>query len=162
MIELEPWNPFAVGQNRGLGEFEQLSAVEERFQDVLLYVVIPVDDCSEFFSNFRQILDRLADTIIGYVIGSGFGSEIRLVSHILLDESILVMTADNRIGQIQIFNHGLQFSGMISADLTTEDDGQFVGLTDRPVRIHQSLAESIHGSPARKDQVVAKFDLREE
>src|SRR6266571_4978848 len=42
VIELEPWNAFAVGQNRGLGELEQLSAVHERFQDVLLDVVIPV------------------------------------------------------------------------------------------------------------------------
>ena len=44
VIELEPWNAFAVGQNHGLGELEPLSAVHERFQDVLLDVVIPVDD----------------------------------------------------------------------------------------------------------------------
>ena len=29
MIELEAWNAFAIGQNRGLGELEQLSAVHE-------------------------------------------------------------------------------------------------------------------------------------
>src|SRR5262249_22994378 len=45
MIELEPRDTFTIGQNRGLGEFKELSAVDERFQDVLLDVVIPVDDC---------------------------------------------------------------------------------------------------------------------
>jgi hypothetical protein len=42
-----------------LGKLEQLSAVDERFQDVLLDVVIPVDDCGEFFAELRQILDCL-------------------------------------------------------------------------------------------------------
>ena len=51
---------------------------------------------------------------------------------------------------------------MISADLATEDDGELIGLADRAVGIHQSLAESIHGSPARKYQVIARLDLREE
>src|SRR5205809_7695197 len=67
------------------------------------------------------------------------------------------MTADHGIGQTQIFNHRLQFSRMIPADLTTEDDGELVGLADRAIGIHQSLAEPIHGSTPRKDQVVAKL-----
>ena len=45
------------------------------------------------------------------------------------------MTADHGIGQTQIFNHGLQFSRMILADLTTEDDGELVGLADRAIGI---------------------------
>ena len=124
--------------------------------------MIPVDDYGKFVAEFGQILDRLADAIVGNVVGGGFGSQIRLVSDILLDKSILVVTADNRIGQIQVFNDGLEFSRMISADLTTENDGELVGLADRAVGIHQSLTKSVHGSPAREDQIVAKLDLREE
>jgi hypothetical protein len=35
MIELEAGNAFAIRQTRGFGELAQLSAVDERFQDVL-------------------------------------------------------------------------------------------------------------------------------
>src|SRR5207249_356802 len=61
------------------------------------------------------------------------------------------MTADHRIGQIQVLNHGLQFSCMISTDLTTEDDGELVGLTDGAVGIHQSLAE--RSTAARREKI---------
>ena len=86
----------------------------------------------------------------------------RLISGVLLDEAILVMTADHRIGQIQVFNDGLKFSRMIFADFSTKDDGEFVGLPDVAIRVHQSLAEPVHSSAARKDPVVAKLDLGEE
>ena len=45
MIELEAGNAFAIRQARGFGELAQLSAVDERFRDVLLEGEIAVDDC---------------------------------------------------------------------------------------------------------------------
>src|SRR5436309_2102763 len=132
----------------GLTGYDLLSA--SSFAPVRIYV-----------AKYRQVLNRFADAVVGDVICGWFGPEIRLIPHVLLDESILVMTADHRIGQIQIFNFGLQFARMISADFMAEDDGEFVGLADRAVRIQQSLTEPIHGRPAGKDQVIAQFNLRE-
>src|SRR5437899_689127 len=43
VIELESWNAFAIGQNRRLSQLQQLSTIDEGFQDVLLDVVISVD-----------------------------------------------------------------------------------------------------------------------
>src|SRR5215471_14323213 len=162
VIELESRNALAIGQNGGLSELQQLPAIDKGFQDVLLDVVIPIDDGREFVAKNRQVLNRFADAVVGHIVGRGFSPEIRLIPHVLLDESILVMTADHRIGQIQIFDLGLQFAGMITTDLMAKDDGEFVGLADRPVRIQQSLTEPIDGRAAGKDQVVAQFNLREE
>ena len=49
MIELEPWNTFAVGQNRGLGELEQLSAidaVDDAWMDRAFIYFAPVCVCN--------------------------------------------------------------------------------------------------------------------
>src|SRR5437016_14386407 len=159
VIQLQSWNAFAIGQNRGLSKLQQLSTIDEGFQDVLLDVVIPVDNGREFVAKYRQVLNRFADAVVGDVIGGWFGPEIRLIPHVLLDESMLVMTADHRIGEIQISNFALQFARLISADFMAEDDGEFVGLADRAVRIQQSLTEPIQGRPAGKDQVIAQFNL---
>src|SRR5205085_11249171 len=91
-----------------------------------------------------------------------FGSEIRFVSNVLLDEAVFVMTADDGIGKIQIFNDGLQFAGMVFSDFAAKDDRELVGLTDGTVSVHQTLAQSIYCGPAGKDQVVAQLHLRKE
>jgi hypothetical protein len=51
VIQLESWNAFAIGENRRLSELQQLSTVDEGFQDVLLDVVISVDDGREFVAK---------------------------------------------------------------------------------------------------------------
>jgi len=48
------------------------------------------------------------------------------------------------------------------SDLATEDDGDLVGLSDGAIGIQQSLAQSIEGSAAMEDEVVAILELGEE
>jgi hypothetical protein len=59
VIQLESWNAFAIGQNGRLSELQQLPAIDEGFQDVLLDVVIPVDNGREFVAKCRQVLNPL-------------------------------------------------------------------------------------------------------
>ena len=68
-----------------------MSAVDERFQDVLLHIEIAVDDGGLFLAKFGQIVDRLVEAIVVDVVGGRFGAEIGAVANILLSEAILVM-----------------------------------------------------------------------
>ena len=52
MIQLEAGNALAVGENRWFGKFAQLTAVDERFQDVLLGIVVVVDDLRHALAEF--------------------------------------------------------------------------------------------------------------
>ena len=85
-----------------------------------------------------------------------------MVADVLLDEAVAVMTADNRVGQVHVFDLGLQLAAGLLGDLTTEDDGDLVRLADGAVGVEQTLAQLVERSPPMKDQVVAEFDLREE
>ena len=73
-----------------------------------------------------------------------------------------VMTADDRVGQIHVFDHGLQLSAVLFGDLAAEDHGDLVGLTDGSVGVQQPFAHFVQRGAAMEDEVVAKFDLREE
>jgi hypothetical protein len=52
MIQLEAGNALAVGENRWFGEFAQLPAIDECFQDVLLGIVVVVDDLRHSLAEF--------------------------------------------------------------------------------------------------------------
>ena len=85
-----------------------------------------------------------------------------MVTDILLDEAVAVVTADDRVGQVHVFDRGLQLAAMLLGDLATEDDGDLVRLADGAVGVEQALAELVERGVSIKDQVVAEFDLREE
>ena len=116
----------------------------------------------EFVAQFGQVLQSLADAIVGDIVGGGFSAQVAVVADILLDESVLVVAADDRVGEIEIFDHGLQFAGMVLLDLTAKDDADFIGLSNGAVGIDQPLTELIDGGAAREDQIVAIFDLGKE
>jgi hypothetical protein len=65
-------------------------------------------------------------------------------------------------GQVHVFDLGLQPAAVLLANLATEDDRDFVRLANGAVDVEQALAELVESGSPRKDQVVAKFDLREE
>ena len=85
-----------------------------------------------------------------------------MVANILLDEPVAVMTANDRIRQIEILDHGLQFAAVVFGDLPAEDDGDLVRLADVPVRIQQPLLHLIQSRPAPEHEIVAVLDLCEE
>jgi len=71
------------------------------------------------------------------------------------------MAADHGIGQVHVFDLGLQLAPMMLADPATEDDGDLVGFADCAISIKQPLPEAVQCGPAMKDQIVAELDLRE-
>lgn len=85
-----------------------------------------------------------------------------MVAHILFDEAVAVMAADHRVGQVHVFDLGLQLAAVLFGDLAAEDDGDLVRLADGPVGVEQAFAQFVERGAATKDQIVAEFDLREE
>ena len=85
-----------------------------------------------------------------------------MIANVLLDEAVAVVAADHRIGQIHVFDLGLQLAPMMFADPAPEDHGDLVGLSDRSIGVEQPLAEIVQRRAAMKDEVVAELDLREE
>ena len=39
-----------------------------------------------------------------------FGTEEQMVPDVLLDEPVAIVTADDKIGQVRVFDHGLEFA----------------------------------------------------
>ena len=74
-----------------------------------------------------------------------------------LMKPIAIVTADNRVGQVHVFDLGLQLGAVLFHDLAAEDDGDLVWLTDGAVGVEEPLPQFVEGGPPMKDQVVAEF-----
>ena len=72
VIELEPWDPFAVCESGGCGELTKLAAVHKRFENVLLDRQVPVGHGAESLAQRRQMVDSFGDSVVGDVVGDGF------------------------------------------------------------------------------------------
>ena len=96
------------------------------------------------------------------VVARSLGAKDEVIANVLLDEAVAVVAADHRIGQVHVLDVGLQLAAMMFADPATEDDADFVGLSNRPIGIEQSLAEVVQGCATTEDEIVAEFDLLEE
>ena len=59
-------------------------------------------------------------------------------------------SADDGTGKIHVFDDGLKLAVVVLGDLATEDDGEFVGLTDGAVGIQEALAYSVQCSIGRE------------
>ena len=92
-------------------------------------------------AELRQILDRLADPIISNVVGGWFGAQVEVITDVLLDEPVAVMTANHRIRQIDILDYGLQFATVVFGYLPAEDGGDLVGLADGAIGVQETLAQ---------------------
>ena len=76
------------------------------------------------------MLDRLVHAVVGHVVAGRLGTEDHVVAHVLLDKAVAIMTADHRVGQVHVFDLGLQLTAVLFGDLATEDDGDLVRLAD--------------------------------
>src|SRR5260370_35462040 len=73
-----------------------------------------------------------------------------------------VVTAQDGIGKIEVFELGLQFALVLLGHFPAKDESDFFGLSDGSVHVQQALGELIDGGAAEENQVVAKFDLGKE
>jgi hypothetical protein len=80
-----------------------------------------------------------------------------VITHVLLDESVAVMAADDRVGQIEIFDHRLEFASISLGDLAAEDGRDLVGLANGAIGVEESLSQCIQRGAPLKDQIVAVF-----
>src|SRR5205823_11536932 len=75
------------------------------------------------------------------------------------------MTADHRIGQVEIFDHGLQFTLVLLGHFAPEDHGDLLGLPGPrgypTIHVQEALSELVHRGAAMEDEVVAILHLRE-
>jgi hypothetical protein len=73
--------------------------------------------------------------MVGNVIGRRFGAQAQVIADILLEEAFCVVSANDRVRKIEIFDDGLKLSPVVLGDPATEDRGDLVGLADRAVGI---------------------------
>src|SRR2546426_12677159 len=98
MVELEPRDALAVGEEGRGGERAELAAIDERLQDVLLDVEVLVDDAGHPFAEAREVLDGLGDAVVGHIVGGGLRPEQEMVADVLLDEAVAAVTAAAWVG----------------------------------------------------------------
>ena len=110
----------------------------------------------------RQVVDGFVDAVVGDVVGRRLGAQDEVIAHVLLDEAVAVMAADHRVGQVHVFDLGLQLAAIALGDLAAEDRGDLVRLADGPVGVEEPLAELVERGAAMEDEVVAELDLGEE
>ncbi len=154
LIELEAGDAFAVGQARRCGEFAQLPAVDERFDDVLLDREVPVRDGRHGLAQPGHVIDRLGDAQIRDVVGGGggLGATQEVIAHVLFDGPVAAVAADDWIRHVEIFDHGFELATVPLGYLATEDGGELRRLANRAVRIEQAVTERVQGDAAVEDQ----------
>ena len=72
------------------------------------------------------------------------------------------MAADDRMGQVEIFDPCLQPALELFRHLAPKDGGDLLGLSDVPIQVQQSLGEFVNGGTAMEDEVVAILHPGEE
>ena len=105
---------------------------------------------------------RFVDAVVVDVVARRLGAQDEVIANVLLDEAVAVVAADHRVGQVHVFDLGLQLAAIMLADPAAEDHGDLVGLSDRAIGVEQALAEFVQRRAAPEDEVVAELDLREE
>jgi hypothetical protein len=87
---------------------------DKAFQDVLLNVKVVVANAGEPVSEFGEVFDGLFGPIVGDVIGSQFGAQAQMIADILLKETVSIVSANYRVRKMDIFDHGLKLSLVVS------------------------------------------------
>ena len=66
-----------------------------------------------------------------------------MITHVLFEGAVCVVSTNDGIGQLEVFDDGLKLSLVELGDLTAEDGGDLAGLADGAVDIQESLAQMI-------------------
>src|SRR6266702_701945 len=98
VIEFEAGNTLATWQNSRFGKLSELPAINKGLQNVLLYVVIAVNNGCHLLSKLRKVFNGLSNAVVSDVVSGRLGAQVEVVTHVLLDESVAVTAADDRVG----------------------------------------------------------------
>src|SRR6201984_2444818 len=104
VVEFEPRDAFTTGKDSGLCQVMQLASVDKALQDVLLNIKIVVANGGELVSKLREVFDGLFDPIGGHVISSRLGAQAQVIADILLEEAVSIMSANDWVRKIDIFD----------------------------------------------------------
>jgi hypothetical protein len=72
------------------------------------------------------------------------------------------MTADHRVGQVDIFDDGFQFASVMFGHLTSKEGGDLVGLINLAVGVEQTLTECVQRSAPVEHEIVVILYLGKE
>ena len=139
----------------------ELPSVNKALQDVLLNIKIVVANGGELVSKLREVFDGLFDPIGGHVISSRLGAQAQVIADVLFEGPVCVVSTNDGVGQIEVFDDGLKLSLVVLGDLAAEDGGNLAGLADGAVGIQESLVQLIQFCAPVKDEVVTILDLGE-
>jgi hypothetical protein len=64
---------------------------------------------------------------------------------ILLDRSVAAVAAADRIREVEVLDHPLNFPTVPLSNLPAKDHREFRRLTDGPIGVEQALAERVKG-----------------
>lgn len=121
----------------GLTEANELPAIDEGLQDILLDVQVSFGDLTKSFAGLWEVFDRFADAEIGEMIGSGLGAQQQVVTNVLFDGVLLVIGPNDRVAQMHILDGGLQGIAVAFGDVATENQTHFIGLPEGAVGVEQ-------------------------
>ena len=97
------------------------------------------------------MLDRLSAAVVRDLVGRGFGPQYEMIADVWFDEAVAVVAAADRVGQMAVFDHGLEFAPVKLGQLTSENGGDLVGLADSTISLEQALTQTVQGGPAAED-----------
>ena len=107
-VEFQSWDSLSRRVDGGLRELAKLSSVDKCFENVLLDIEVVLGNAAKLLPQWGKVVHCFSNTIIlADVVGGGLGSKYPSISHILFDESVLVVASDNGVGQVEIFDGGL-------------------------------------------------------
>jgi hypothetical protein len=133
VVELESRDAFTAGEHGGLGQVMELTSVNKAFQDILLNIKIVVANGREPVTELGEVFDGLFDPIGGHVISSRLGAQAEVITDVLFEGAVCVVSANDGVGQIEVFDDGLKLSLVELGDLVAEDGGDLAGLADGAV-----------------------------
>jgi hypothetical protein len=113
----------------------ELTSVDKALQDILLNIKVVVANGREPVMELGKVFDGLFDPIGGHVIGCRLGAQAEVIPDVLFEGAVCVVSTNDGVGQIEVFDDGLQLSLVVLGDLSAEDGGDLAGLADRAIGI---------------------------
>lgn len=138
VIALEAGDAFPLGHACRFGQLPELTAIDERFEDVLRHGEVAVSDSRHGVAQPRQRGDGFPDAEVGDVIGNCFGAECEAIPDVLRDRSIAAVAANNGIREIEVLDHRFELAAVAFGDLPAKDHGACGRLSDRAILVEQA------------------------